>query len=194
MSFRCRLPPSTTSLYVKNNVLMAQPFDSKKLEVTGEPFPVGVKVLYSADLSNGVFTASVNGVLAAYEKDVSRLVLKVLSRSGEEIATVGEPVYYGFIRLSPDDRRLAVTLNQESEAGSDIWIIDLDTGSKTRLTFDERAAGPVWSPDGKRIAYATSEKGNGRSQIVVRDAAGGGAPKLLLATETSDEPWDWSPD
>jgi Tol biopolymer transport system component len=181
-------------LYVKNNVLMAQPFDSTRLAVTGEPFPVGVKVLYSGEMSNGVFTASANGVLAAYEKDVSRLVLKLVSRSGQEIASVGEPAYYGFIRLSPDGRRLAVTLNEESGAGSDIWIIDLGTGSRTRLTFDERATEPVWSPDGRRIAYARAGEGSPLSQIVVRDATGGGGPQVLLANEMNNEPWDWSPD
>jgi eukaryotic-like serine/threonine-protein kinase len=181
-------------LYVNNNVLMAQPFHSTRLEVTGEPFLLGVKALYSADMSNGVFTASANGVLAAYEKDVSRLVLKELSRSGQEIATVGEPAYYGFIRLSPDGRRLAVTLNEESQAGSDIWIIDLAIGSRTRLTFDQRAAGPVWSPDGRKIAYARTGEGAAGSQIVVQDATGGGAPQVLLADEMNNEPWDWSPD
>jgi Tol biopolymer transport system component len=181
-------------LYVRDNLLMAQPFDSTRLAVTGEPFLVGVKVLYSADMSNGVFTASASGVLAAYEKDVSRLVLKVVSRSGQEIATVGEPAYYGFIRLSPDGRRLAVTLNEESQTGSDIWIMDLGSGSRTRLTFDQRAAGPVWSPDGRRIAYSRTGEGAAGSQIVVQDAAGGGAPQVLLADELNNEPWDWSPD
>jgi Tol biopolymer transport system component len=181
-------------LYMQSNVLMAQPFDSTQQEVKGEPFPVGVKALYSEDISNGVFTASASGVLVAYEKDVSRLILKVVSRSGQEIATVGEPAYYGFIRLSPDGRRLAVTLNEESGAGSDIWVIDLDSGSRTRLTFDQRAAGPVWSPDGRRIAYARATEGSAFSQIVVRDASGGGAPEVLLANEMNNEPWDWSPD
>ena len=70
-----------------------------------------------------------------------------------------------------DDRYLATGIDAEGGGRSDIWIYDLSRNVGSRLTFDEaRDTNPVWSPDGKRVAF-TSKRG-GEFGIYVRNADG----------------------
>jgi len=97
------------------------------------------------------------------------------------------------MELSPDGRRVAVrtggTAGTQSARSRDIWIGDLERGTLTRLTFDEVASFPTWSPDGSRVAYARDVRpetaaatGLGRG-IIWKPADGSGEPEVLL-----DEP------
>jgi len=82
----------------------------------------------------------------------------------------------------------AVTIVQ-----SDIWIYDLSRNVGSRLTFDDaQDTNPVWSPDGKQIAF-TSNRG-GKSSIYVRQADGRGDAELLHTFEGQGEVQDWSRD
>jgi Tol biopolymer transport system component len=65
-------------------------------------------------------------------------------------------------RLSPDNRRVSVSLGAGSAPGgnaSDIWIYDLMRATRSRLTFDGNSAFPLWAPDGLRLAYSSSREG-----------------------------------
>jgi hypothetical protein len=91
------------------------------------------------------FSASGNGVLAwitATTRTVSELVW--LDASGRRTGTVGPPAYYGNPALAPDGSRVAVDIYDLSTNTRDIWILDVNRGSRTRFTFDPAAnAGTV---------------------------------------------------
>ena len=81
-----------------------------------------------------------------------------------------------------------------TEGGGDIWIDDLVRGSSTRLTFDPSVDNvPVWSPDGKRIAFMSNRDG-GVFNLYAKDADGTGADELLLKTPNNKTMNDWSAD
>jgi len=62
--------------------------------------------------------------------------------------------------LSPDGRRVAVDISDAKASNVDVWVIDLDGDTAGRFTFDPvEEATPVWSPDGGRIAYQSSDTG-----------------------------------
>jgi Tol biopolymer transport system component len=77
-----------------------------------------------------------------------------------------------------------------------IWTYDVQRQVSTRLTFGPgNLTAPVWSPDGKWIAYNNLE--NGHLNIYRKPANGMGQQSLLLegnATNVQNSPNDWSPD
>jgi Tol biopolymer transport system component len=180
-------------LYAQNGFVMARPFDEKALKILGDPFTVGERVPFLPDYFTGAFAASNNGILVLGQGHASAMRLVWKDRAGEELSSAGDPARYGPISLSPDGGKAALTVSDESGNASDIWIHDLTRNVRSRLTFDERNdTEPVWSPDGKTIAFGSQRSGKG--DIYVRSALGGGAERLLVATEDADSPASWSPD
>jgi len=93
--------------------------------------------------------------------------------------------------LSPDGRRLLYQSAVGNIDHSDLFVLDLDSGSRTRLTRGGRSFTPVWSPDGSKIAYSRAE------QIVVIPATGGPAQRVTrcrLPECIGDLRPSWSPD
>src|SRR5262249_58549915 len=104
--------------------------------------------------------------------------------SGKEIETVGAPADYGSPRISHDGRKLAVNSVDPQTGRQDIWVIDLQRQTRTRLTF-----GPgdnnwsVWSPDDSRIVFSSHR--SGISDLFVKSSAGTGSDEPLFIEETS---------
>jgi Tol biopolymer transport system component len=166
-------------LYVKEGTLLAHPFDVSTLSTTGHPVPIVDHVSYSTVL--GAFSASQGGVLT-YRNAVSSgddMQLTWLDRAGKPIATVGAAgAYYGF-DLAPDGQRIAV--HRHIDEGGDIWVADSERGTMSRLTLDSSQdnVAPVWSPDGRRIAYS-SQRGGGGWAIYAKASDGSGDEEKLL--------------
>ena len=75
----------------------------------------------------------------------------------------------------------------------DLWTFEFARAKMTRLTFDPSTEGyPVWSPDGRQIAYTANRDGS--SDIFVRDADGGGAERRLTRGGGFKATLDWSRD
>jgi len=180
--------------YLRDQFLIARPFNPDRLEFTGEPFVVGEGVVYQTSYWRGAFSVSQNGIIAFQGGLGLQRRLLWFDPSGEVVGETGEAQQYGPIRLSPDDRRLATTINDASSGRGDIWIFDVDRDVGSRLTFDDaNDIKPVWSPDGSRIAFQSNREGTNGDVFVVR-ADGRGEPELVYASEGNDSPTDWSPD
>jgi Tol biopolymer transport system component len=79
--------------------------------------------------------------------------------------------------------------------GEDLWIIELARGSSTRLTTDPaNESYPVWSPDGKQIAYSSSRASNGAFDLYKKPAGASGEEDVVLKDEAHKQPSDWSHD
>jgi eukaryotic-like serine/threonine-protein kinase len=181
-------------LYVKEGTLLAQAFDVSTLSTSGDPVPVVEHVSYSTVL--GAFSASQDGVLT-YRNAVSSgddLQLTWVDRAGKSIGTVGAAgAYYG-VDLAPDGQRIAV--HRHMDQGGDIWVVDSERGTMSRLTLDSSQdnVAPVWSPDGRRIAYS-SQRG-GAWAIYAKAADGSGDEEKLLDAppQFPKATKSWSPD
>jgi eukaryotic-like serine/threonine-protein kinase len=183
-------------LFVRENTLIAQAFDYKRLSLSGDAVPIAQGILVNAPYGRAILSVSDNGVLAyggaTGAAEPSRLLW--LDRTGKQISTVGDADMYRNPRLSPDGTKLAVAVADASRAASDIWIYDLLHGGKTRLTFDASLNySPIWSPDGRQIVFWSTRK-SGFPQLFRKAANGEGGDELLLASNTTDHPDDWSPD
>jgi eukaryotic-like serine/threonine-protein kinase len=182
-------------LFSRDKTLYAQKFDAEKLEVQGEPAPILTEVQYLPRIGHSVFSVNHEGVLLAQEGnavELSRLVW--FDRSGKEVGTVGNPEEFANVAISPDGRFVAVDKTDQGNQNTDIWIYDLQGTHARRFTFDPAIdAMPMWSPDGKWLAFSSS-----RQQffdLYIKPADGSQDEKLVDATPDVDKyPHAWSPD
>ena len=181
-------------LFLRNQTLMAQPFNARRLETTGTPVPIAEHVAYSAGTNRPIFSASENGTLV-YQTGSAQGGWRLLwiGRDGKEAASVGGLDRYQDPELSPDGKRLAVALYSD-QGTSNVWIFDLLRGTKTRLTFgSSRQRHPVWTPEGKTIFYNSNDRGS--FHIYAKAADGSGAEQVVLETnDVSEYAEDFSPD
>src|SRR5262249_21387435 len=115
-------------------------------------------------------------------------------RGGKELEAVGAPADYLHPRLSHDGRRVAVDIVDPSTGRPDVWVIDLQRRTSTRLTFGQADnTTPVWSPDDGRIVFSSSRAGN--LSLYVKSSSGTGNDEPLYVEETSiKQATDWSLD
>ena len=114
----------------------------------------------------------------AFENNATTIVF--YDRAGKRTGGLGERALYGETVVSPDGSRVAVVKNDLPSETADLFIVDIATGTSTRLTTSARTEfvmAPVWSPDSSRIAYVTIRKG--QEAIYVRPANGQGSEELL---------------
>ncbi|MGH9774971.1 MAG: protein kinase domain-containing protein [Candidatus Acidiferrales bacterium] len=177
-------------LFLRQNTLMAQPFDPKSLELTGDAGPVAEQVEDAVPRVQGEFSASHNGVLAYLEMGSAGRQLTWFDRSGKQLGTVPGADSYADPHISPNGKELVFQLETP---GSDIWLYDMARSVKTRFSFGSGNMSPIWSPDGSRIAY-TSVRNGGFG--IYGKAADGSEREEVLVQPGPDQlyPVDWSPD
>ena len=180
-------------LFVRNGNLMAQPFDTKRLEFTGPAVPVAENVPTEGITQHGLFSAS-NDDIVSIQPKFGKLVQPVwVDRSGKTLEVLGDPAMYVDISVSPDGQKTAFVIVDPQDGTWNTWILDLKGHQKTRLTY-ESAVGyyPVWSPDGNQIVFATNRMGV--AKIFGIPASGVGEATLFLPSDESDIPSSWSRD
>jgi Tol biopolymer transport system component len=179
-------------LFIRQGTLMAQRFDASKLRLIGEATSVAEEVLQNFIVFRSIFTASDTGVLAYETGGVGTggFQLTWVDRSGKALAKVGAPGEYYTPRISPDGKKLAVTIRDAS--GDNLWVVDLARDIKTRLTFSNVDLSGAWSPDGKTIAF---ESGRGKLIHLYTKAADGTGRTIPLVRGDANE-YDpvWSAD
>jgi len=181
-------------VYGRRDAVVAQPFDHGTGRVTGDAVPIReVPNVAGLAAAGPPVSASAAGVLVQAPSQLADTRLVWLDRAGQIVATIPAPRgAYNELSVSPDGTRLlAVKVLADS---SEIWQFDAVRGAATRMSFARsNNLAPTWSPDGRRVAFASEEK-NARN-VYVRDASGSGSEELLVKF---DSPFnninDWSSD
>ena len=182
-------------LFRRENSLMAQPFDEKRGETTADAVPIAENLRFDAGITRGVFSASRTGLLLFQSGGVrAGSQLLWFDRAGKQTGKIGGQAMQFSIRIAPDGKHVAAQIFEPSASNVDLWVLDLQRNVRTRLTFDPAADMlPVWSPDSKRIYFASERDGN-RRQIFVKNADGSGGEQRVLTSPDVDTPDDVSRD
>lgn len=171
--------------YLLQDTLVARPFDAVSRSFTGEPVRVADGV--------GVFSVSGEGTIAyrtgtaTGPNTVGARQLAWFDRSGRSLGTVSDVRSSGPPALSPDDRYIL------SYRAADIWVLETTRDASVRLTTNPGTDSfAVWSPDGKRIAFQSYQKG--LAGEIYQKPASGGMEERILSSPDVTHPMDWSPD
>ena len=191
---RVAYAPPGYLVYVNQGALVARPFDTNSLKLTGDPTTLVEDVAEVGSNHEFDFSVSENGVLA-YQTGSSQSELVWFDRSGKKLESIGEPDNYASVALSPDGRRAVAGLLDADGRQSDLWLLDLSRGTKSRLTFHAQSDGdPLFSPDGKRILFTSNRDGDGHVHLYDTAASATGDDQLLLSADADDIPTSWSRD
>jgi Tol biopolymer transport system component len=141
-------------VFVRNRDLMAQPFDLKRLQTTGQAIPIAEQVVCNPGRWTGEYSLAESGLLVFQSgSGVYRSQLTWFDTDGKKLGTVGEPAGFLSISISPDQKR-ALTLILGNDSHQDLWMYDLVRGVASRFSFGNSDIGEsVWSPDGRRVFY-----------------------------------------
>jgi hypothetical protein len=114
-------------------------------------------------------------------------------REGTELGGVGAPGDYGDVSLSPDGLHVAVSVREPGSEAADIWVLDVGSGVRTRVTSDSADdIAPVWSADGQRILFASSRTGS--YDIYERASSDAGGDTVLVEAAGDQIAYDRSSD
>ena len=173
--------------YARNEVLLAAPFDLRKLQVSGPS--VAVLDDLAMRSQDGVAGYAVSGrgtliYLSASEYDAPADLVWV-DRQGRDTPALPESGRYHEPAIAPEGRRIALTVTAKGET-ADVWVYDLVRGTRTRLTSGGGIDfGSGWSPDGKTVHYQ-SERPVFDLYSRAADASGPVTPLVADGEDKSD--------
>jgi eukaryotic-like serine/threonine-protein kinase len=184
--------PTGHILYQKSHAateIWALPYSTELLKPTGEAFPVTEGASRPSVARDGTLVHLI-GV------GIVRRQLAWHGRSGKQIDTVDLPQDWpGNPSLSPDGSFLAFHQRDRGTGTLDVYIRStaesVQSGS-TRLTLGANSNSvPVWSADGKHVAFASNRRGP--LDVFIKSADGATEAELVLGTEETDLPQSWAP-
>jgi DNA-binding SARP family transcriptional activator/Tol biopolymer transport system component len=141
-----------------DGALLAADFDQHALRITGPVIPIAAGVVVGA-AGPAKLGASRDGVLSYAQLPAAERTLELVDRAGHAQALPVPRQGFNSVRFSPDGRRVAIDVLPPDADWPDIWELDLTGNTFRRVTFDSGSLSPVWSADGRRIAFANKPGG-----------------------------------
>ncbi|MFQ5700991.1 MAG: protein kinase [Acidobacteriota bacterium] len=191
-----RYLPTGQITYIREGTLFAAPFDLDRLEITGPPAPLLEGILCDVSYGGAQYAFSESGTLVYMTGGSSRTQLSAVQvdREGKSTPLIDQRGTYSSPRLSPDGQRLALEIAPAASAGiGDIWVYEIDREVMTRLTFSTKENNPVWSPDGRRLVFASGRDGNS-DNLYQKRSDGAGEVERLTTSENAQFANSFSPD
>jgi Tol biopolymer transport system component len=175
---------------IRGGNLMAQKFDEKKLELSGNPVPIAEQVR-GDERGATSFSLSNEGKLVFAGGQAAALDLAWYDRGGKKGAVIDSGTFQD-AHISPDGKKVSAA---RADAGGhlEIYIYDLARGTKSQFSFSQsRDDDPIWSPDGKTIAFDSAR--GGKIDLYTRPADGARSEELLYHDDLDKYPSSWSSD
>ena len=185
--------PSGVLLTVGHGRVEARTFDPGRLAIVGDARAIGIDAIETSPHHAALLSAAPDALVYGSTPIPWGTLFASIDRDGANLRLPATPELGGFPRVSPDGRRLARALVDPLRGNPDIWVTDFERGTELRLTtssdFDVM---PVWSPDGREVAYRSGTLQT--STIGFAAADGAGVTRTMPCPQVPCEPSDWSPD
>ena len=182
-------------IFARGGSLFAVPFDLESLAVTGPPRPVLSGVVTDVATGAAQFAVSGAGSILYVPGGLSTGAAQPVwvDRGGRAAPAVAEASGDYQLSLAPDDRRVAFV--STSGQNTDLWISDLQRGSRSRFTFEGSPESPAWTRDGARLAFRVTAEGSATGRVMWRAADGGSEAEVLVEDSAALlNPTDFSSD
>lgn len=182
-------------LWIRAGTLVARRMNPRNGELAGDLKTIAEPVFYDTSHAR-LFSVSPNGRVA-YRGGVPVTQLVWFDRTGKELGAVVAPAEErgdnsDSMRISPDGRRVAVS--RVTRDHTEVWL--LDETRAARFTF-QGGWNPVWSPDGKQIAFFVPGQGATTSRAALFTKPSDGSQGQALRIDSLPPNGgvdDWSPD
>ena len=181
-------------IFERNGTLFAVAFDPDSLQVKGSPVAVVQGVHGQPGSGFALYSFSGQGDLVYVRGDeyLDNRNLVWVDRTGAVQSIPAPRKPYSNPTLSPDGRQIAVNVASGSDQDWDVWVYDITRQALTRRTLNGSNVAPLWSPDGKHLAFRRID--GSKSGLSWMPADGSGLPESLLRTDMPSTPTSWSMD
>ena len=190
-------------VFAREGTLAAAPFDLAAGRVTGPPIAIGGAVATDFQFYLAGISASADGTLAVRpppavvfpDSNALNAELRLVDRSGTGSRVATARLFSYVMALSPIDSRMLATSIQDLRAGTqDLSLVDISNDRTEPMTTTRGFSGlPVWSADGKRLAYAYQPPGQ-IDDVYIKDLATGAIQPVIETPEGGEHPVAWSHD
>jgi serine/threonine protein kinase/Tol biopolymer transport system component len=180
-------------VYMHEGTLYAAQFDLDRLEATGPPVPALEGIASGSTAGGAEVALSASGTLVYIpgRSGGGPVPINWLDRTGNATILRSTPANWANLRFAPDGRRLALDI---VDGQNNIWVYEWARDTLTRLTSDSfRDSTPVWTPDGRRIAFASTRGDTRTPNLYWQGADGAGVAQRLTESTNLQLPASWHP-
>ena len=172
-------------VFVDQGLLTVVPFDPETMEVGGAPVALMSGIVVSNMRLAAQYDVSNSGTLAYLDNALTRKLAWV-DRRGDTLSMIADGRAFVDVRFSPDGTKVAVS---ERASDVDIWVYDVARETSTRMSYSPaNDEVPVWSPDGRFVAWTSS------GSVLQRAADGSGSEEALWQTPYHTHVAEWIAD
>jgi serine/threonine-protein kinase len=151
--------------------------------VAANPGTAGVQVAFSSEET----LVYVPGVAASFATQIDWA-----TRDGKTSVLRAARANWTNLRFSPDGQKLALDISDRRQR--DVWVYEWARDTLRQLTFDPNAdRAPVWTPDGRRIVFASDRAKPGVYNLYSVNADGTGQVTRLTDSAFAQIPVSWHP-
>jgi eukaryotic-like serine/threonine-protein kinase len=173
------LPGGRMVFFLPDGTPVTAPLDPADPQPTTERTPAVEAIAQTAGDTPHLSVAG-NGTAVFLQGGSAENTVVFVDRTGREAPILSQPRDYKDPRFSPDGRRLAYEVAEGNEG--DIWIYEFERATAARLTFGSENLYPVWSPDGRHVAFTSRRTGIAGLWWKAADGSGD-AEELMGGTE-----------